>query len=199
MESRFKIRKNILEKRDLLSFEKRKKKSETIHEKLLTLDQIKNSDMVFCYVDYKSEVDTKKLVSQLLQQGIKVAVPLTIKNENKLLAVTVSDIKRDLEPGYCTILEPKKELVSTSCIDPGKIDTIILPGSVFDKHCGRMGYGGGFYDRFIAYQAPKATRIGVCFDMQLVEKLALEPHDKKMDYVVTEKDFIKRSRTEEKQ
>lgn len=199
METRLKIRKKILAERDKLHFEKRTKKSELILEKLLACEQIKNSDVFFCYVNYKSEVDTKKLILELLRQGKTVAVPLTLEKKKKLVAVTISNIEKDLEPGYCTILEPKKELAGRSCIDPGEIDIIIVPGSVFDKCCGRMGYGGGFYDRFIDYQAPEALRVGLCFDLQLIEKLKLESHDKRMDYVFTEKNVVTRSRTEEEQ
>lgn len=196
MEPRSMVRKKIIRLRNGLDADVRRKKSGMIVKQLITHNAIKNAEVIFCYISYKSEVDTKQLILKLLHDGKKVAVPLTIEKERMLLAVTISDIDRDLEPGFCSILEPKKELVNSSCIDPKKIETIILPGSVFDHQCGRMGYGGGFYDSFIAYRAPKAQRVGICFDIQLVEELALEPHDKKMDYVFTESKRIKRKRSE---
>jgi len=190
METRFQIRKRVLAERDNLDLKTRTNKSEQIRKKLLLLEQIQKSRVVFCYVNFRSEVKTKQLISDLLNRGIMVAVPLTLEAEKKLLPVIISDVEKDLEPGYCTILEPKKELVTQSCVDPGKIDTIILPGSVFDVSGGRMGYGGGFYDRFIAYQAPRAQCVGICYDLQLVEKLILEPHDQEMGCIVTESKLI---------
>ncbi len=185
-------RKSILKKRNELSNSHRKKSSEIITDKLLAFDQINISNVIFLYINYKSEVETKNLISRLLEQNKQVVVPLTLHKEKKLLAVEISNLTSDVEPGYFSILEPNHERVVRYCIKPEKIDTIILPGSVFDYNCGRKGYGGGFYDRFIAYQAPKATRIGVCFDVQLVKKIVLQPHDKKMDYVFTETTIVRR-------
>jgi len=192
MDLRKRIRQKVLSQRNKLSFENQEKKSKTISEKILSLDQVVTSEVIFCYVSYKSEVNTKKIIARLIELGKTVAVPLTLEKEKKLLAVCITDIDKDLTPGYCAIPEPKKELLAKHCINPAKIDTIIIPGSVFDLGCGRMGYGGGFYDRFIAYQSPEALRIGVCFETQIVEELKLEAHDKRMDIIVSEKRFLKR-------
>lgn len=192
MYSSSKIRKKILTARDQLAVEERELKNEVICKRLLSFSHVQRSEVLFIYVNYRSEVGTKELISTLIKNGKKVAVPFTLEKEKKLLAVSISNIEKDLRPGYCKILEPKPERLDQHCINPECIDTIILPGSVFDRKCGRMGYGGGFYDRFIANQTPKAIRIGLCFDLQLVQELELEPHDKKMDYIITETNILKR-------
>ena len=71
-------------------------------------------------------------------------------------------------------------------MDPATIDTVLIPGSVFDPSGGRLGYGGGFYDRFLTEAAPRAIRLGVAFELQLVDQVPMEPHDQYMDILVTE-------------
>ncbi len=169
-------------------------KSEQIKEKILTLKQVQQSKILFCYVDYKKEVGTCSLIEALLEQNKKVAVPLTLVEERRLVPVSVSSLEKDLEAGYCGIPEPKAEVTAVRTIDPKTIDVVVLPGSVFDERGGRMGYGGGFYDRFLANKSPEAIRIGICFDLQLQKQIELEPHDEMMDYIVTETRLIKTNR-----
>ena len=71
-----------------------------------------------------------------------------------------------------------------------QVEVIVLPGSVFDEQGGRLGYGGGYYDRFIALQAPQAKRIGLAFEMQIEKQLPLQPHDQKLHLIITEKRII---------
>jgi 5-formyltetrahydrofolate cyclo-ligase len=66
-----------------------------------------------------------------------------------------------------------------------------VPGSVFDTHCNRFGYGGGFYDRFLSMHAPQAIRIALAFDFQVQRKIDPKPHDEPMDIIVTEKRTIR--------
>jgi 5-formyltetrahydrofolate cyclo-ligase len=75
-------------------------------------------------------------------------------------------------------------------VDPASIDTVLIPGSVFDVTGGRLGYGGGFYDRFLSNSAPQATRIGLAFSRQLVDRVPMEPHDQYMDFLVTEEQIF---------
>jgi len=193
MEIRFQIRKKILQRRDDLSPQQRRVKSEVIFKKLLSFEPLLRSKIVFSYVHFRSEVETFCLLDTLINQGKILAVPFTVESEKQLLAVAITDREKDLEPGFCSISEPKKEMINQHTIDPGSIDIILLPGAAFDLKCGRMGYGGGYYDRFLAYQAPNATKIGLGFDLQLVKSLPLEPHDELMDFVVTENQVIKRT------
>lgn len=72
-------------------------------------------------------------------------------------------------------------------LEPASIDVVIIPGSVFDRQGGRLGYGGGYYDRFLAQAAPQALRVALAYELQLVDAIKLQPHDQLMDWLVTEK------------
>jgi 5-formyltetrahydrofolate cyclo-ligase len=184
------LRKNTLDARDHLTVQDRQSMSGKIIEKILFLEEIKNGKTFFIYVDFRSEVETHILIAELLKQGKKVTVPLTLVKEKRLLPVAITDVKKDLISGYCSIPEPRMEIRKSKIVDSSEIETIILPGSVFDERGGRLGYGGGYYDRFMACDAPKARRIGLAFDFQVVDRLALQAHDELLDLIITEKKII---------
>jgi 5-formyltetrahydrofolate cyclo-ligase len=180
--------------RDSLSWRDRQIMSDRIVKNILLLKEIESSKTLFLYVAFRSEVETINLIKELLLRGKQVVVPVTLVSEKRLLPVEIRDVDKDLVPGYCSIPEPRLELRSSHVIESSKIDTIFLPGSVFDEEGGRMGYGGGYYDRFMAYEAPLAKRIGLAFEMQMVDKLTLQTHDEFLDLIVTEKRLIRRTR-----
>jgi len=184
------LRKKILAARDNLSHHDRQTMSFGIIKKVLLLDEIRTRDTFFIYVDFRSEVQTIFLITELLRQGKQVAVPVTLVQDKRLLPVLIHDIKKDLTPGYCSILEPRIEIRNNQILAGSEIETIILPGSIFDEQGGRLGYGGGYYDRFMAYDAPLAIRIGLAFELQMIEKLTLQAHDEILDFIVTEKRII---------
>ena len=185
MPEAFTLRKNILAARDQLSRQEIAVKSQAIQKSLLNLEQIRNRQTIFVYVSFRSEVATFDLIDVLLDMGKTIAVPITRVREKRLDAIRITNPTIELQPGYCMIPEPKEELCRTSQIAPEEIETILLPGSVFDKRGGRFGYGGGYYDRFLA-KIPAATRIGLAFDLQIIDKAPLSAHDQILDLVVTE-------------
>jgi len=189
------LRKKILAARDNLSHHDRQIMSLGIIKKTLLLDKIRKRNTFFIYVDFRSEVQTHFLITELLRQGKQVAVPVTQVDEKRLLPVLIHDIKKDLTPGYCSIPEPRIEIRKNQIIAGCEIETIILPGSVFDEQGGRLGYGGGYYDRFMAYEAPLAIRIGLAFELQVINKLTLQAHDELLDLIVTEQRVIQRKPT----
>lgn len=189
MDNPLPLRKEILSRRDRLTPEQIATMSARIEHILLDREEIKTAKNVFIYVNFRSEVSTKKIINQLLNQGKQVAVPITRVKEKRLDIVTISDPEADLVPGYCGISEPREELVKQRLIPPDEIDIIILPGSVFDKRCGRFGYGGGYYDRLLA-KIPNAKRIALAFELQIVDKLPLADHDEILDSVITEEQTI---------
>lgn len=183
------LRKNILTARNQLSREEISAKSKAIQQTLLNLEQIKNRQSIFAYVSFRSEVATLDLIDTLIAMGKKVIVPITRVQEKRLDAIHITNPAEDLQPGYCMIPEPKKELWTTRRVAPEEIETILLPGSVFDERGGRFGYGGGYYDRFLAAN-PAAARIGLAFDLQIIDRAPLSAHDQILDLVVTETRLI---------
>ncbi|MBU2619734.1 MAG: 5-formyltetrahydrofolate cyclo-ligase [Proteobacteria bacterium] len=183
LETRTALRARIMAARDTLSPEERLRKSLAVTERLLALEEFAGARHVFAYVSFRSEVETPNLIAQCLDKGVTVSVPLTLPAEHRLLAHAITDPVRDLVPGYCSIPEP---LHTLPLVDPGAIEVAVTPGSVFDLHGGRLGYGGGYYDRFLHTAAPQALRIGLAFDLQIVATVPLESHDEQLDYLITE-------------
>lgn len=181
------LRKTILARRDELPLVEQVEKSEKIIASLLELPEIQKSSTIFVYVNFRSEVRTLPFLRQCLEQGKIVSVPLTIVREKQLQAIRITNPDTDLKPGYCSIPEPVPGLCRTINIDPASIDVVVIPGSVFDRRGGRLGYGGGYYDRFLSQDAPGAIRVALAYELQLIETVELKPHDQLMDRLITEK------------
>ncbi len=180
------LRRQILARRDTLDPVQLREKSERIGATLLQLPLVGNCSTLLVYVSFRSEVRTMQIITSLLNRGKTVAVPLTLVRDKKLQAVIIQEPETDLVPGYCGIPEPKSSLLSENILEPDAIDLVIVPGSVFDRQGGRLGYGGGYYDRFLSMQAPQAKRIALAYELQLVDSVPLEPHDQYMDILITE-------------
>jgi 5-formyltetrahydrofolate cyclo-ligase len=187
------LRKEILTKRNKITEQEIAANSMVIQQRLLSLEEIRNHQSIFVYVSFRSEVATLTLVDALIDIGKNVIVPITRVEEKRLDAIRITNRLTDLEPGYCNIPEPKEELCKTKEVSPEEIEVILLPGSVFDERGGRFGYGGGYYDRFLA-KVPTAVRIGLAFDLQIVERAPLQEHDEILDLVVTESRVIRSGR-----
>lgn len=187
------LRKDILATRNNLSPEELQEKSKAIGNRLLELPEIVKSTSIFLYVSFRSEVETMSLLKTLIESGKTVSVPITYVKERRLDAIHITDPENQLVPGYCDIPEPDKSICVSNIVESETIDSVILPGSVFDERCGRFGYGGGFYDRFVS-KIPKACRIGLAFDLQIVKLAPLQDHDELLDYVITESKIIRGKR-----
>jgi len=120
----------------------------------------------------------------LEQLGKRLCLPQVIdKKEGLMEPIEMPAPWYDnVAPGYFGILEPTKG----STVDPCLIDIVLLPGVAFDQECYRLGYGGGFYDRFLPRLSPNAIKIGIAFGMQMVDRVPRDPHDIPLDGVCTE-------------
>ena len=177
--------------RDRLTPIERKVKSSIIQEKFLQLIESMPNHTIFIYVNCRSEVDTITLIEKLLASGKTVTVPLVDISSKSMRAVWIDDLENDLVSGCFGTLEPKENIVFERTIDPLTIDIIVLPGSVFDLDGGRIGYGGGFYDRFLATEIqPKVKRIAFAFDMQIKDRIPQKVHDEPVDIIVSEKRIV---------
>ncbi|MEN8134045.1 MAG: 5-formyltetrahydrofolate cyclo-ligase [Thermodesulfobacteriota bacterium] len=193
---RAKVRRKVLAARDQLSADDLAVKSELVVEKLFQLAEFQAAGTVMFYASFKSEVQTMAGIERCIKQGKRVVLPLTLAKEKMLRPYLIKDPSHDLKPGYCAIPEPDPDLAVR--LNPQEIDAIIIPGSVFDQNGGRLGYGGGFYDRFLVNQAPGALRIALAFGLQVTaDSLPLASHDQSVDCLVTEKKIFRfeRNRT----
>ncbi len=189
------LRQQILAVRDELSAGEIEAKSAAITELLFKTEVFRDCRSVMFYAAFRSEVQTKGVMSRCMERGVRLALPVTLPASRGLQPRLVTDLALDLRPGYCGIAEP--DPAKTKTIDPAVIEAVMVPGSVFDLRGGRLGYGGGFYDRFLAQEAPQALRIGLAFALQVVAgELPLAAHDQRLDYLVTDERVYAFSRIE---
>jgi 5-formyltetrahydrofolate cyclo-ligase len=181
------VRRQVLARRDALPARARQEKSHALTARLANLDCYRQARTILFFVSFRSEVDTRAAMALALARGVRLAVPLTSRRDRELRIYAVTDLDADLVPGYQGIREPDPRRCAV--LDAADLDLVIVPGSVFDRQGGRMGYGGGYYDRFLATRAPQATRVGICFDLQLVAAVPMAAHDQYVDYVVTESEI----------
>ena len=182
------LRNKILGARDLLSASERQEKSSFAIQNFWSLPEMKRWSTLFVYVNFRSELETLELIYQCLSQGKRVAVPLVDASTVSMIPLLIQDPEKDLVPGYYGIPEPDPQ--KSLRVAAREIDAAVIPGSVFDIQGGRLGYGGGYYDRFLVNDAPQAKRIGLAFEMQVVEKVPVEPHDQPLDILITEKRIV---------
>jgi 5-formyltetrahydrofolate cyclo-ligase len=178
------LRREKLAERDRLAPEQRAAWSRLIRENIVGLAAVAEAKHVMIYASFRSEVATMPLFDLFLRRDMLVSAPLTLVQERRLLPYRITDPSLDLRPGYCGIAEPDSGRLSP--IDPAGIDVVLVPGAVFDGNGGRLGYGGGYYDRFLAHDAPRALRIGLAFEMQVIDRVPVLDHDVKMHYLITE-------------
>jgi 5-formyltetrahydrofolate cyclo-ligase len=183
---RNRLRKERLAERDRLEVSLRRNKSEQIQTRLLEQPVFVHAKHLFIYVHFRSEVETLALIEHCLAARKIVSVPVTLRKESRLLAVQITDPATQLKPGCFGILEPTEKQIVRATIDPTKINAVLVPGSVFDPGGGRLGYGGGYYDRFLTQNAPQARRIGLAYALQMIEQVPMEAHDQYMDIIITE-------------
>ncbi len=163
----------------------RRELSAEIVERLLELPALASASTVLCYVSARTEVETHGLIARILETGWRVAIPYCV--ENRLQMWRIESLP-ELVPGAYGILEPplaERDLPSRRIL-PATIKVAIIPGVAFDKTGGRVGFGAGYFDRLLAELNPQAEIIAPAFECQLFDAAPMEPHDRRVDVVVTE-------------
>lgn len=168
------------------TIENKAEKDSLISQNLLSLDEIKNADTVLCYLSLDDEVCTDGIVTALLNMGQKVGAPYCVDKDGNMDFYYITDFD-DLRIQSFGVREPVLE----KCEKITSFDNavIILPGLCFDKNGNRLGYGKGYYDRFL--QIHSLISVGLCYNSLIVKKVPTDMYDKKADIIVTENDIIK--------
>jgi len=177
MNEKTELRKQFLALRNGIDPHKRKADSEVICQKALSLMKDEGVRAVFVYLSAGSEVETHALIQELCRQSVTVAVPACDTTTHTMDAVRYCE---DLIPDSYGILTPRHKEV----ILPSAIDLILVPALAFDKEGYRLGYGGGYYDRYLK-NFTKAS-VGLCFSACMTESLPHEAHDCAVSRVLTE-------------
>ena len=154
---------------------------------ILSSPKYKNTRTLFAYIDAKNEISTEELLADAWKQGKTVAVPRVNGNSMEFYVIRS---REDLEPGGFGILEPKADCPQAD----DETGLLLAPGVAFDYGGRRVGYGGGYYDRYLAAH-PDHPVWGIAYECQLFEEVPAEETDRPMDQIVTEKGF--RKKTEE--
>lgn len=182
------FRKAALIKRSKLTPEERAIKSKQIFRNLLELESFKKAKTVMVYMDFGSEVFTDPIIEYMLENGIRPVVPICQSETRTLKLSEIKDLKNDCQIGFYNIREPKEEFIRH--VDVSDIDFVIVPGVAFSPDRFRLGYGGGYYDRFIETLREDAVTCAVAFEEQIYEKVPVQSHDKQIDFIVTDKRVI---------
>lgn len=185
------LRKEILAKRNALSQQERFAKSGQIASEVITLKAFAQSEIVLLYAPIKSEVDTQGIFLEAKRLGKSIYYPRVLGEHMEFYRI---DERTEYEISTYGIREPKPE--STKAYEPDKDDTVlvVMPGAVFDGDGNRIGYGGGYYDKYLQkleliVPTEKIYKLALAYECQMVAsgRIACEPHDVKVDCVITEK------------
>jgi len=187
--SKGELRKDVLRARVALAHAEVAAKSGLIMERLFELKEYGRSSTMMVYVDFRNEAQTGEIVRRAMAAGKRVAVPVTDIAGKKLTPSLLLDYPGDLTPGAWGILEPKQECLRP--LAPGELDLVVVPGVAFDAAGNRLGYGGGFYDRFLPRTRPDTVFIALAFELQVRPVVFPGCHDVPMHVLVTEDRLIR--------
>lgn len=156
------------------------RKSDLLSEKLFAHPIWKSTHSVYVYLNYNQEVCTQRIILRAIAEGKRVAAPRVVDGEMHFFRLT--DPGR-VVPGYKGIPEPAADAEAANDAEA----LVIVPGLAFSKSGQRLGYGGGFYDRFLA-QEPAHPTVALCYDFQYFNDLPVQAHDRKIDTVLVAED-----------
>lgn len=151
-------------------------RSEKLAEKFLASEAYRNAETIYGYLPYNQEVRTTPMLEQALRDGKRVAVPKVYGDEMKF--IYLEDLSQ-VEKGYANIPEP----IADGPVAEDKTALVLMPGMAFDPQGHRIGYGGGFYDKFLAAE-PDHPTLALCYAFQLLPELETEEHDIPVDHVI---------------
>ena len=151
-------------------------KSQRLTELFLATDAYRQAKTIYGYLPYNQEVRTEALLEQALRDGKRVAVPKCYGDEMRFI---YQDDLSKVEKGYCGIPEP----VADEPLGDDPTALVLMPGLAFDEEGHRIGYGGGFYDKFLM-QEPEHPTLALCYDFQMLPELHTEEFDIPVDRVI---------------
>lgn len=171
------------------SIEDRKIKSSEITKKIIQSEFYKESKVVALYSSLLAEVDTASLIIKSLSEKKIVVLPKVV-NKEELEFYSISKLEELEGKGTFGIKEPLAKV--ENFIDKDKIDLMIVPGVCFDRNKNRVGFGKGFYDRYLTH-GENIIKVGICFDEQVLQNgfISTDEYDVKMDMIITDKEIYK--------
>jgi 5-formyltetrahydrofolate cyclo-ligase len=177
------VRERVLAARDAVPAEARAAAARRIVERIVALPSFAAARSVQVTLPFRSEWDTLPLVRAALAAGKTVALPRVDVGTRMLVLHAIRDPATDVAAGYQGIAEPRPHC---PVVAPAAIDWVLVPGVAFDATGGRLGYGGGYFDRLLPLLGRAVPRVAGAFALQVVARVPAAPHDLKVDTIVTE-------------
>ena len=163
------LRRSIREQKRAMTEEEIVSRSEALGKLFAASEAYKQAKTIYGYMPYNQEVRTVAMLEQALKDGKRVAVPKCYGNEMKFIYL---DDLTQVEKGYAGIPEP----IADGPVADDKTALVLMPGLAFDPQGHRIGYGGGFYDKFLAAE-PEHPTLALCYAFQMLPHLDTEEHD----------------------
>ncbi len=180
------IRHAVLHKRDSLSEAERADKSNIIFNRVVQTWEFQQAESVLLYASFGSEVDTSRLMAATLDASRRLILPRVNRPAHQLDLYYVTDVERELAPSAWGLREPIVERCEPSSL--AEVDCIIAPGIAFDRWGGRLGHGGGYYDRLLNSLTPAQAHvsIGLAYELQIVQEVPVGFFDARVAVIATE-------------
>ncbi len=185
------LRRAVLARRDAIPAERRAELSAVIFATVVALEAFQRARTVLAYCSFGSEPVTDPFLRAVLAHGQTLALPKVCREARALEVFRVTDPARELHPGVWGIREP--DPAACAPVPLGVVDFVLVPGVAFDARGGRIGYGAGYYDRLLRGLAEGVPLVAAAFEVQLVDEVPMEPHDRPIDRIVTERRVIGRA------
>ena len=177
------VRRFVLARRGRLSAQEREAAATSVAARVARLPDVAAAGTILGFASFGTELSTDPVMRWVFSSGKRLLVPYV---EGAALRAAVIGSEEQLAPGYRGIREP----VHRVPVDAEEADVVLVPGVAFDPAGRRLGYGGGFYDAFLAGIPGGVSRVGLCFDLQVVDEVPAGPNDEGVGLVVTElRDF----------
>ena len=177
------LRRAVLAERDAVPEDDRSARSRAIADRFFGLPETAGAETVLAFWSFGSEVDTGPLISRLRSQGKTIALPRIEGNE---VAPVVAAPETPMREASFGAMEP-----AGLALDVVELDLVVVPGVAFDRSCGRLGYGGGYYDRLLEKRRDGVAAIAIAFALQIVDRVPIGAIDRRIDGVVTETETIR--------
>ena len=170
------LRRTIREQKRAMTIEEIEARSAKLAQLFLQSEAYRNAKTIYGYLPYNQEVRTVPMLEQALKDGKRVAVPKCYGDEMKF--IYMDDLSK-VEKGYANIPEP----IADEPVADDKTALVLMPGLAFDPQGHRIGYGGGFYDKFLS-QEPGHPTLALCYEFQMLPHLETEEFDIPVDCVL---------------